>query len=275
MGMVIKQEYEKKVTPPSPRDRWSLAGIAVGASAIVAAVAVFTGHFVLGVAALAYCLFAALLHANAVEPGKLRAPIATGFLAGSAVCSAIAAVAGAQGPAILIAGWLVTGLYYASLLLGVFRRLDVFQRLFAVLAAAALPTALLLLPGGGGQVRQNEPGEWSVELTVLDTDGRPVRGAGAACWVFETDEVEQGRLVQLAHELSADFAARTDEDGRANFSFTANPTQRIFVCGAALPNAGGRAEETAPSPPTTSMPYPAPPAGARLPVMLRFEGPAP
>jgi hypothetical protein len=267
--VVIHHNPSAHRKPSPPRDRGTAAGLIVGASVVIAVIAAFTAQFFVGAAAFLFCLLIAALHANAVEPGKLRAPIAALFLAASGACAALTALAGVQGAAFLVSGWLVTGLFYAGLLIGVLKRLDLFQRLLALLLAAALPVLLLVAPPPPQEHLPLREDAWRVELTVRESDWRPVQGAGAACWAFATPAPDAGLLNALRSELSADFSAPTDEAGLATIDLTRDSGHLIFVCGAARPRA--QTGETQEHTTILSPPLPTPPAGATVPLELRFQ----
>jgi|GEM_PF-3316656 len=126
------------------------------------------------------------------------------------------------------AAWVTLALFTAGAL-SIFRFLSAAWRLVAVAAAAAIAVAIVILPPPNGAfAADDDRRKWSVELTVVDANGDPVRGAGAICIP---------RMMWAETQRPPFFpetAQRTDDTGQAEFSFNEDTRMKVVLCGAAI-----------------------------------------
>lgn len=134
-----------------------------------------------------------------------------------------------------LAGWAVTGLYFAGLVIGVFAALSAGLRLLALLAGAALAAALVFLPVPTSALPPSEEDrrDWFVELTVLDADNQPVEGANAACAVAMRWNGNARPDLETEDDFATDISIyTTGEDGVIGFRFTEDPRLKLATCAA-------------------------------------------
>lgn len=127
-----------------------------------------------------------------------------------------------------VLAWPITALYWLALLVGLWKELRGLLKALAGLTAAAMPTALLVLPTPDGAIGPiDDSRKWTVVVTAVDAEGEPIASAAAHCAAVMVWERGRG------FEAEPEWYAFTDEDGRAEFSFTADTRLKAALCAAA------------------------------------------
>jgi hypothetical protein len=134
-----------------------------------------------------------------------------------------------------IAEWIVTGLYIAGLVTGAMAALAELWRIFAALLATAMVAGTVFLPvPKGGEDASRESNQWSVAVTVMDSNYYALPGALAHCAVLMSWERE------LAMDLTT--ARMTDEAGKTEpWTFTEDRRLKVVICNALKEQSDGNA----------------------------------
>ena len=128
-----------------------------------------------------------------------------------------------------IMGAVVTGGYVLALALGLWQTFESGFKAFAALVAAVLLTVLVILPPPEAAGSAKDSAKWSVQITVLDADNKPIAGALTQCTTVMV--WEEGRRFKFkAAEMD-----QTDADGKAEYEFSAATRFKAALCGAAKP----------------------------------------
>ena len=124
-----------------------------------------------------------------------------------------------------IAGWTITGLFYASLVAGAWIAASALGRILAMIAGAAAVAALLVLPAPAMSADPTDKeSEWRITLSVVDHHANPLHNAVAQCTAAMVWEGEGP--VQFRHSL----LQLTDDGGIATFTFHEDPRLKVAVC---------------------------------------------
>jgi hypothetical protein len=205
-----------------------LVGIGAVVASIASLVELFSASMLAGVVALIYIAAAGalLLRLHLKFPQELTIPKL--LLAASLACAVWggAAVFYFQWFSFTIAEWIVTGLYVAGLAAGALAAFETLWRILAILLAAAMVTAILVLPiPRGGEDASDEANHWSVTVHVTDENGAPLKDALAHCGIVMSWEREL--------ELDLTAAQSTDAAGKAGpWSFTEDRRLKAVICNA-------------------------------------------
>ena len=126
-----------------------------------------------------------------------------------------------------LAGWALTGIYWAALIAGDWRSLSNFMRILSVLFGLALviAVALVTIPGAAALTGEDKK-HWTVKLEVVDPDSLPISNAIVNCLAVDFWD---RNLTELAE---ANMTRVTDEHGEAEFEFTGARWLKAVVCGA-------------------------------------------
>ncbi|MDZ4741506.1 MAG: hypothetical protein SGJ03_16620 [Alphaproteobacteria bacterium] len=127
------------------------------------------------------------------------------------------------------AGWTITGLFYASLVAGVWIAASALGRILAMIAGAAAVAALSVLPAPAMSADPTDKeSEWRITLSVVDHHANPLHNAVAQCTAAMVWEGE-GPVQFHPHLLKL-----TDDGGIATFTFHEDTRLKVAVCTALM-----------------------------------------